>query len=186
MAPQIHNADGGVTFAGKQLIMNICVTSYRIFDRNDEEFVKKHGKRKAFHTGGNSSCRLHIRQHYGVYQQRCKERNIPEHHWAMPRAIWKRMQDEKRGVKEARQGTLDELIKKKAKEPAPQVFTRENLLHSVTQFIAVDDQVNTHQGSDLKILSPAVVPFCRRQSSISQLPGYDASKVELARSADNL
>ena len=26
------------------------------FERNNEDFVKKHGKRKAFFTGGNSSC----------------------------------------------------------------------------------------------------------------------------------
>ena len=34
------------------------------------------------------------------------------------------------------------------KTKAPQVFTRENILHLVTQFVAVDDQVNTHQGSN--------------------------------------
>ena len=29
--------------------------------------------RKAFFLGGNSSCHAHIRQHYGLYKQRCKE-----------------------------------------------------------------------------------------------------------------
>jgi hypothetical protein len=115
--------------------------SYEGIDRNDDGFVKKYGKRKAFHTGGNSSCRLHIRQHYIVYQERCKAENIPEHHWAIPRPVWKRMQDDKRGVKMERQGTLDGLLKKQ-KEPL--VFTRENVLHFVTQFIAVDDQVNEY------------------------------------------
>ncbi|KAF8240406.1 hypothetical protein L208DRAFT_1068752, partial [Tricholoma matsutake] len=65
---------------------NIC--------KNDDEFVKKHGKQKVFHTGGNSSCQQHIRQHYEIYQQWCKEANIPEHHWAIPCLIWKRMEDE--------------------------------------------------------------------------------------------
>jgi hypothetical protein len=98
----------------------------------------KHGKRKVFHTGGNSSCQLHICQHYDIYHQQCIEENIPEHHWAIPRPIWRKMQDKKRGVKAERQGTLDGLVKKQ-KEPV--VFTRENVLHLVTQFVAVDDQV---------------------------------------------
>jgi hypothetical protein len=51
------------------------------------------------------------------------------------------MQDEKRRVKSERQGTLDGLL---VKPREPLVFTRENVLHSVTQFVAVNDQVNTH------------------------------------------
>lgn len=37
-----------------------------------------------------------------------------------------------------KQRTLDFI-----KEGAPRLFTRENLLHAVTQFVAVDDQVST-------------------------------------------
>ncbi|KIJ89855.1 hypothetical protein K443DRAFT_36633, partial [Laccaria amethystina LaAM-08-1] len=70
---------------------NIC--------KNDDEFVKKSGMRKAFHTGSNSSCRQHIRQHYAIYQERCKAANILEHHWAIPRIIWKKMEDERMGKK---------------------------------------------------------------------------------------
>jgi hypothetical protein len=113
------------------------------FDRNDEEFVRKQGKRKAFFTGGNSSCRHHIRQHYLIYQKKCKDGNIPEHHWAIPRAIWKIMEDEKNGKKvvtQGTQGTLDGLLIANVAPVVP-VFTRENLLHMVTQFVAVDDQV---------------------------------------------
>ncbi|KAI0278182.1 hypothetical protein BC826DRAFT_874247, partial [Russula brevipes] len=55
-------------------------------------FIKKSGPRKAFHTGGNSSCRQHLRQHYEIYQNRCKEANILEHHWAVPRTIWRERQ----------------------------------------------------------------------------------------------
>lgn len=113
------------------------------FDRNDEAFIKKYGKRKAFHIGGNSSGRQHIRQHYTEYQTRCKEENVPEHHWAIPRPIWKKMEEERRGgVKGARQGTLTQHLV--GKPSAPPVFTRENVLHLVTQFVAIDDQASTH------------------------------------------
>jgi hypothetical protein len=108
--------------------------------RNNEELVKKQGKRKAFFTGGNSSCRQHIRQHYAIYQERCKEADVPEHHWAIPRLIWRKMEEEKRGKKVpvAKQGTLDGMLVETLNSP---VFTRENVLHKVTQFVAVDDQV---------------------------------------------
>ena len=121
--------------------MHICINSYHGFDRDDVLFIKRYGMRKAFHTGGNSSCRQHIRQHYEIYKQRCKEKKIPEHHWAIPWLIWNIMQDEKRGIKAERQSTLDGLLKKTTE---PLVFSRKNVLHSVTQFVAVDDQVNTH------------------------------------------
>jgi hypothetical protein len=112
-----------------------------------------YGKRKAFHTGSNSSCRQHIRQHYDEYKKRCKEEKIPEHHWAIPRQIWKKMEEDKRGVKRERQGTLDGFRKPK-EQMEPLVFTREKVLHSVTQFVAVDDQVNmyTHRESSTEIL----------------------------------
>ena len=110
------------------------------FDRNDDKLVRKQGKRKAFFTGSNSSCRHHIRQHYLIYQQRFKEADVPEHHWAIPRLLWKKMEDEKNGKKVTRQGTLDGLLTTSV-APVVLVFTRENLLHMVTQFVAVDDQV---------------------------------------------
>jgi hypothetical protein len=97
--------------------------------------------RKAFHTGSNSSCRQHIRQHYAIYQERCKAANILEHHWAIPRIIWKKMEDERMGKKAGRQETLDGFVGKAA---GPIAYTRENVLHVVTQFVAVDDQVSTH------------------------------------------
>ncbi|KAF8237002.1 hypothetical protein L208DRAFT_1250077, partial [Tricholoma matsutake] len=59
------------------------------------------------------------------------------HHWAIPRPIWKKMQEAKSGVKGDRQGTLDKLLRK---PNVPLVFTQDNVLHSVTQFVAVDDQ----------------------------------------------
>jgi hypothetical protein len=99
-------------------------------------FVQKEGKRKAFHTSSNSSCRVHIRQHYELYQRKCKEANIPEHHWAVPRLIWnEREVSQKHGKVQA---TLDLAVTKLV---GPQVFTRKNLLHVVTQFVTVDNQV---------------------------------------------
>ena len=52
------------------------------------------------------------------------------------------MEDEKKGKKGkvVTQGTLDGLLIVPV-APVMPVFTRENLLHMVTQFIAVDDQV---------------------------------------------
>ncbi|KIM55593.1 hypothetical protein SCLCIDRAFT_85934, partial [Scleroderma citrinum Foug A] len=55
--------------------------------KEDKIFVQKYGKRKAFHLGGNSSCRQHIRIHYKEYQQRCAEGNIPENDHAVPHEI---------------------------------------------------------------------------------------------------
>jgi hypothetical protein len=55
------------------------------------------------------------------------------------------MQEEQKGVK---QSTLDGSLRQ-LEAKAPLVFTRENLLHSVTQFVAVDDQVNTHKSPSM-------------------------------------
>jgi len=79
---------------------------------------------------------MHIRQHYKLYQRECEEANIPEHHWAVLRLIWnEREEARKRGKVQA---TLDSIVMKPV---GPQVFTWENLLHMVTQFVTVNDQV---------------------------------------------
>ena len=106
--------------------------------RDNVEFIEKEGKQKAFHTGGNSSCHAHIRQHYILYQERCKEANIPEQHWAILCPIWNGMEEARRHKKVPRQGTLDSSVTRLV---GPQVFTHENLLHMVTQFVTIDDQV---------------------------------------------
>jgi hypothetical protein len=108
-----------------------------LHDRENSAFIKKSGKRKAFHVGGNSSCRQHIRQHYPIYQRRCKEANISEHHWAVPRHIWRERQANL--AKTRKQGTLDGIAVKL--HGGPKLFTREGLRHAVCQFIACDDQV---------------------------------------------
>ena len=60
------------------------------------------------------------------------------------------MEEAQKGIKSAKQGTLDSLIKKPT---GLQMFTRESLLHMVTQFIAVDDQVSPAVKSTLKSTS---------------------------------
>jgi hypothetical protein len=96
----------------------------------------KGGKRSAFFTGGNSTCRAHIRCHYNEYQTRCKEGGIPENHHAIPREILKKIEEEKLNGK--KQVKIDNMLEKST---APQVFTREGVLHAVAQFVACDDQV---------------------------------------------
>ena len=103
--------------------------------RDDPAFVAKHGRRKCFHLGGNSSCRTHIRSHYDVYKDRCEAENITVNHRAIPREIWKAMEAAKK-AKKGKQGTLQF-----TKVQGPQEFTREGVLQSVAKFIVCDDQV---------------------------------------------
>jgi hypothetical protein len=73
----------------------------------------KENVRKAFFTGGNSSCRAHIRQHYDTYKTRCKEGNVPENHHAIPRHIYREMKGDKK-AKGGVQTTLDGMLEKTA------------------------------------------------------------------------
>ncbi|KAH9028181.1 hypothetical protein EDB84DRAFT_1258119, partial [Lactarius hengduanensis] len=67
--------------------------------REDKELMKRQGLRRAFLKGSNSTCRQHARQHWESYKKRCEDSDIPVHHWAIPRPIWKEMEAEKRGDK---------------------------------------------------------------------------------------
>jgi hypothetical protein len=96
--------------------------------------------RKAFHKGGNSSCRLHIRQHYDIYLEKCTKANIPVHHWAIPRDIWREMEEEKEAAQNGRLTQQQQLS-----FPAvtgPREFTRAGVLHAVTKLIATNSQVS--------------------------------------------
>jgi hypothetical protein len=111
--------------------------------RADNLFIKLQGKRKAFHKGSNSSCRLHIHQHYAIYKERCEKDDIPINHWAIPREIWKAMEEEKaseergRQTKKKQQQTLDfKLV------TGPREFTRAGVLHAVAALIATNNQVS--------------------------------------------
>jgi hypothetical protein len=107
--------------------------------RNDENFVKTNGLRKAFHKGGNSSCRQHIRQHYELYKTKCEKANIPMNHWAIPRPIWKAMEESK--AEKAGQLTTQQQLQFQS-VTGPREFTRAAVLHAVTKLIATNDQVS--------------------------------------------
>ena len=79
--------------------------------RVNVELIQKYGKRRAFHAGGNSSCRVHIRKHYLLYEQRCKDGDIPENHHALPRDLWRKLQEAKNKPKAMQQGKLDGVFK---------------------------------------------------------------------------
>jgi len=86
---------------------------------NNPVFMKK-GKQKAFHVGSNSSCCMHIHQHYTLYQELCKESNIPVHHWAIPCPIWNKAKESQKHSTGTKQGTLDPVV---VKLVGPQGFT---------------------------------------------------------------
>jgi hypothetical protein len=107
------------------------------------DFIKSNGKRKAFHKGGNSSCRAHVRQHYELYKENCEKANIPINHWAIPRDIWRLMEEEKVAEKRGR------LTKKQQQQrldfksvTGPLEFTRAGILHAVAKLIATNNQVS--------------------------------------------
>ena len=103
-------------------------------NRDDEVFVRKHEKRKAFHLGSNSSCRQHIRTHYEEYQQRCAADNIPENHHAVPREVLDAQKKD---------GAQMSLVGMFAKSPGPRAFSRDEVLKCVAEFIVCDDQVGS-------------------------------------------
>ena len=115
---------------------------YLLCCRDDEQFTKLNRKRKAFHKGGNSSCHFHIRQHYNVYKKKCNDADIPIAHLAIPRPIWKAMEEAK---EEAKRGPS---TKKKVQQQldfksvtGPHEFTRARTLEAITKLIATNNQV---------------------------------------------
>ena len=60
------------------------------------------------------------------------------HHWAIPCPIWNEAKESQKHSTGTKQGTLDPVV---VKLVGPQGFTRESLLHVVTQFITINDQV---------------------------------------------
>ena len=102
--------------------------------------VTKHGERNAFFIGGNSSCRTHIRRHYKIYKDRCEEAGIPESHHAIPRPLWKKMEEEKREAPGKRQKKIDGMF---VLEPSKRLnhFTRDGALDAIAMFVVCNDQV---------------------------------------------
>jgi len=113
--------------------------SYLLWSRLDERFIRLHGKHKAFHKGGNSSCRLHIRQHYKLYKEKCEKEDIPMNHWAIPRDIWKAMEEKKASEKQGKE--KEQQILTFETVTGPREFTRLNVLEAVAKLIASNDQV---------------------------------------------
>ena|SRR6266498_4018067 len=133
---------GGVTSACKLLYQKHDNTLLTTSRRNNKSFIKANGKRKAFFKGGNSTCQYHVHQHYEVYSEKCKAADIPVNHWAIPRPIWKRMEEEKDADKQG------QTTKKKAQQQlkfdtvlGPREFTRSATLQAVAKLIATNNQV---------------------------------------------
>lgn len=107
--------------------------------RSNEEFIAMNEKRRAFHVGRNSSCRQHIRQHWALYEKKCKEKNILVNHHVIPREVLRNMEAAKsESSKEMKkQSTL-----KFKKVTGPCEFTREGVLQAVAKLMATNDQVN--------------------------------------------
>ena len=98
--------------------------------------MKSKGLRKVFYCGSNTSCHQHIRQHYAIYQQRCKEQGLNENYRAVPPQILKEREE---ANKPKKQTNLDGIV---IKEKRPVDFTREGILEAVAKLIACDDQVS--------------------------------------------
>ena len=47
----------GAWSASEYKLKAICGARHLLYDRVDEKLIAKHGRRKAFYTGGNSTCR---------------------------------------------------------------------------------------------------------------------------------
>ena len=58
---------------------------------------------------------------------------------AIPREIWRAMEEEKNAKVRPRQGKLDGVVQKVV---GPKEFSREGLRHAITQFVTCDDQVS--------------------------------------------
>ena len=50
----------GAWSASEYKLKAICGARHLLYDRVDEKLIAKHGRRKAFYTGGNSTCHQHI------------------------------------------------------------------------------------------------------------------------------
>jgi hypothetical protein len=127
--------------------------------RADSDIVKSKGLRKAFFTGSNTSCRQHIRQHYAIYQQRCREQDIIENYRAVPPQILK---EREAAQKPKTQTNLDGIV---IKEKRPAEFSREGILEAVAKLITCDDQVSkVFLCAEMSLKELIVTGRCRQKS----------------------
>ena len=129
-----RSADGAIP-ASELFCCSLSDVFLRWQFRLDERIIKLHGKQRTFHKGGNSSCRLHLRQHYKLYKEKCEEADIPLNHWAIPRDIWRGMEEKRLGKTKAQQVLAFEMV------TGPREFTRPNVLEAVAKLIASNNQV---------------------------------------------
>ncbi|KIL54029.1 hypothetical protein M378DRAFT_93238, partial [Amanita muscaria Koide BX008] len=73
-------------------------------------YVQRHGLRKCFFLGGNETCRYHIRQHWDVYETKCKEKNILTRERCMPPDVLLAFEMAKKGITQQQQTTLDGVV----------------------------------------------------------------------------
>ena len=107
--------------------------------RSNEPLVKKKGLQAAFITGGNSTCRYHVRKHYNVYSTKCKEAGIAEHHWAVDHNVWEAMQAKAAGKVGKTQSKIDAMF---GKGSLLKEFTRDSILYAIVQFVVCNNQVS--------------------------------------------
>ena len=151
-----------------------------LWARNDSDFVKLNGKRKAFFKGGNSSCRFHIRGHYEIYKERCEKAAIPINHWAIPRPIWKAMEEEKKEEKRGQMSNKERQQQLAFKTmTGPREFTREGVLDAVVKLIATNNLVNFFAWlrRRLSYHTPFLANCACGQPEILQCPCLDAAKI---------
>ncbi|KAG1782816.1 hypothetical protein EV702DRAFT_1041565 [Suillus placidus] len=103
--------------------------------RQDENFVAKHGKRKVFHLGSNSSCHQHIRSHYNLHKTECSKLGIHENHHTISREIINK-QRETKNQKHVNQQCLDGMFDKAQMKN----FSKKDVLCAVAEFVVCDDQ----------------------------------------------
>ena len=92
-----------------------------------------------FYTRGNSSCRAHMQQHYELYKQCCKTKDICENHHVLPCQLWKQLEEIKRNLNAKSQVKLDGTFEKVNQ---PLQFMQEGVIDAVGKFVACDDQVS--------------------------------------------
>lgn len=103
--------------------------------RKDPALSRTKDLKKAFLSGGNSTCRAHIRRHYEFYSQRCKEEGIEESERCVPANIL-------RARKSQTQVLTQTKLNMGGTESAPKEFSHKGILRAVTKFVACDDQVD--------------------------------------------
>ncbi|KAF8224122.1 hypothetical protein L208DRAFT_1313194 [Tricholoma matsutake] len=91
------------------------------------ELTKCEGLQRAFLKGSNSSCCQHAWQHWELYERKCKETDMPIHHWAIPCVMWKAMEADKQ--MKGKQLKLDRSFEKIM---GPKEFMHDGALHAVS------------------------------------------------------